>query len=369
MPGSAPLHDAGREGPTGEHRETGRSSIRFGFVWNAVHSGRMVAFALAVVLSFVPAMFYAFILYKLDRFEREPIRLIVASFAWGAIVATTGAIVGTMVLQMGVTAFTGDEEMAGVTGTVLFAPIVEELTKGAAVFLVFWFIRREFDSVLDGMVYGGVTALGFAATENVLYLYFKGYAASQGGGGYPAMMFLFFLRVILGGWMHAAYTAVFGAGLAMSRLSRSRLVQVGAPIAGLVIAMGMHALHNGMATFLVKVGGTGGLLATLAVDWLGWAVVFGMFLAALAQERRWLRTYLPDEVKSGLITAAEFAVVVSVRAQVTARLRIRGAAGFYQTVAELSQKKHQLATLGDERGNAARVESLRATIVAMRSGT
>ncbi|GJQ30391.1 MAG: protease PrsW [Phycisphaerae bacterium] len=325
----------------------------------------MAPFALACILSFIPAFFYSAILFYLDRFEREPKRLIVAAFAWGAIVATTGAVIGTFVLQWGVKAFTGDDAMAEVTGTVLFAPIVEELTKGAAVFLVFWFFRHEFDSVLDGMVYGGVTALGFAATENVLYLYFKGY---EEGGGLSGMLSLFVLRVILGGWMHAAYTAVFGAGLAIARLTRSAFVRVAAPLAGLGIAMGMHALHNSMATFLVEHAGAGGLLATLAVDWIGWALVFGMFLMALAQERRWLRTYLAEEVQSGFITADEYAVAVSVRSQLSARLRIRGAKAFYQALAELSQKKHQLAKLGDERGNAARVESIRAAIVALRSG-
>jgi hypothetical protein len=39
------------------------------------------------------------------------------------------------------------------------------------VLAVFLFFRNEFDSLLDGIVYGGITALGFAATENVLYLF------------------------------------------------------------------------------------------------------------------------------------------------------------------------------------------------------
>lgn len=321
----------------------------------------LFAFILALLLSFAAAFLYAAILYFLDRFEKEPKRLLVAAFAWGAVVATVGAMVGTIVLQMGVHAFTGDAEMAEVTGMVLFAPIVEELTKGLAVLLVFLFFRHEFDSVLDGMIYGGITALGFAATENVLYLYFRGYQEHGLGG----MLGLFLLRVVLGGWSHAAFTACFGAGLALARLSRNPLVRIGAPLAGLAVAMAMHALHNAMATFLGAEFGLGGLALTLAVDWIGWAAVFVLFLLALNQERTWLLRYLPEEVSLGTISEAHLRIARSLRAQFRARLRIRGARPFYQACAELAQKKHQLATMGEECGNTARIEALRARLRAM----
>ncbi len=321
----------------------------------------MAAFLLAILLSFVPAAAYALLLYHLDRFEREPRMLVLASFLWGAIVATTGAMIGSFVLRAGVMAFTSDEAIADATGTVLFAPVVEEITKGAAVFLVFLLFRREFDSVLDGMVYAGVTALGFAATENVLYLYFIGFAE----GGYAAMFTLFVVRVILGGWLHAAYTAAFGIGLALARLSPSPTTRIIAPLAGLAAAMVMHAIHNGMATFLSHTG-FAGLAAILLVDWLGWAIMLGLLIAALLAERRWIRRYLQEEVAAGLLSQAEYAAAGSIRAQLRARLSIRGARAFYQAVSELALKKHQLATLGDEDGTGARILALRAVIAGMR---
>ena len=48
----------------------------------------------------------------------------------------------------------------------MIAPIIEESLKGLAVLLVFLLFRKEFDSILDGIVYAAITALGFAATEN-----------------------------------------------------------------------------------------------------------------------------------------------------------------------------------------------------------
>lgn len=230
-----------------------------------------MAFLIAVLLSFVPAFFYAAIVYWLDRFEKEPAKLLVGAFLWGAMVATFGAIIWTSVLQLGVGMLVGDAA-ADVAGSTLLAPVVEEVLKGLAVALIFVAFPHEFDSILDGMVYGAITALGFAATENVLYLYFLGYQE----GGYAEMIALFVLRVILGGWGHAVYTAFIGVGLAAGRLYRGPAInKLIFPLIGLIVAIFLHALHNGMAVFLAGSAGLGGLAALLLVDWLGWAVALG----------------------------------------------------------------------------------------------
>ena len=54
-------------------------------------------------------------------------------------------------------------------GACISAPFVEEAMKGLAVFGVFYFLRREFDGVVDGVIYATFAALGFAAVENIIY--------------------------------------------------------------------------------------------------------------------------------------------------------------------------------------------------------
>ena len=51
----------------------------------------LLGFIAALVLSFVPMWFYAYIVYWLDRFEREPIRLLIGVFLWGAFVSPPSA--------------------------------------------------------------------------------------------------------------------------------------------------------------------------------------------------------------------------------------------------------------------------------------
>lgn len=314
-----------------------------------------MAFLITLLLSFGPALLFAAIVYWLDRFEKEPRRLLVGAFLWGAFVATIGAIIVTTVLQTGVELITSSAELADLTGTTVLAPIVEESLKGLAVALIVLIFPHEFDTVLDGIVYAAIVALGFAATENVLYLYFSGYEE----GGYEGMITLFVLRVVLGGWGHAVYTAFIGIGLAVARLNRGWAVKIMAPLLGWCVAVFLHGLHNTMATLAGASESLGLLGATFLIDWTGWAAALGIVVWEIFRERRWMRDYLADEVQRGTISPGHYQAACSLRAQLRGRLGGRAARRFFEACAELAHKKRQLATLGEERGNSARVERLR----------
>jgi RsiW-degrading membrane proteinase PrsW (M82 family) len=131
----------------------------------------MGGFLLALLLSFVPALLCAGLVYWLDRYEKEPRILLGAVFGWGAVMAVIGAVLAQWLLEGAVTLVTGSQKVADLAGMTLFAPVTEESLKGIAVLVVFLVVRRELDSVMDGIVYAAVTALGFAATENVFYLF------------------------------------------------------------------------------------------------------------------------------------------------------------------------------------------------------
>ncbi len=324
----------------------------------------MEAFIVAVLLSFGPAFVYSWFLYWLDRYEKEPHGLILGAFTWGAIVSTIGAIILGGLLQEGVYLLTASEPLAEISGIVLIAPLVEESLKGLAVLLIFWVFKHEFDSVLDGIVYAGIVGLGFAATENVLYLYFLGYLDT----GWDGLLALFVLRVLLGAWGHAVYAAFIGVGVALARLSTSWLVKLAAPFLGWVLAVLAHALHNAMAVFLAGSLGLGGYVAMLLIDWASWVVMFLIILGAIAHEKKWITRYLREEVERGLISQEQYNTARSVWAQTGARFRglFRGrrrtTRQFYQLCAELAQKKHQLDVFGEERGNSRIINNLRSQI-------
>jgi RsiW-degrading membrane proteinase PrsW (M82 family) len=318
-----------------------------------------MAFLLALFLSFVPALLCATFVYWIDRYEKEPKLLLGLVFFWGAVVAAGGALVSQLVLEGAVHGLTGSEKAADVAGATLFAPLTEESLKGVAVLLVFLAFRREFDSVLDGLVYAGVVALGFAATENTLYLY--GQATE---GGTSSMMGLWVVRGVLGAWDHPFYTAWTGLGLAASRLSRSALVRWLAPPAGWGLAVSAHALHNGLATAASQAAGFGA--AMFLLDWMGWLLMAAVLLAALWRERRMLQVQLADEVTYGALDPLQYRTAVSFLASTGARLRALSCGRFHTTrrfyhlCGKLAHKKQQLARLGDEGGTTQLIESVRA---------
>jgi hypothetical protein len=225
----------------------------------------------------------------------------------------------------------------------------------AIVFLTF---RREFDSILDGIIYAGITALGFAAAENTYYIYSYGYQE----GGWEGLFSLVIIRVLLVGWQHPFYTAFTGIGFAVSRLNRDPLVKLFAPLAGFGIAIAAHAFHN---TFGGLIGGLEGLAAGTLLDWIGWAIMFGFILWMIVHERNLVRRQLQEEVTSGLITISQYQRALSPWTLTTAGLSGRAASRFYMACGELAHKKEQLTRHGDEGGNAQIVQSLRRELAAL----
>lgn len=323
-----------------------------------------MGFLLAIMLSFAPALFFALVVYSLDRFEKEPKLLLGGVFSWGAIVATIGAIVAQLILGGATRAATGSKAAAEFAGSTLWAPLTEETLKALAVLLVFLVFRSEFDSVLDGIVYAGVAALGFAATENVLYLY--GAYSKQGLGG---LIQLFVLRVVMGAWDHPFYTAFTGIGLAWFRLSPRHVARWFAPVLGFSLAVFFHSFHNLMASSAPQIGAL--VLFMFVVDWWGWLFMGIVIVWAIQRESRLLTRYLAEEVEAGVLNAAQYRTARSLWGQTAARLgaltsgRLRATSRLYQACGELAHKKHQLATLGDERGNAALVEELRGELASL----
>jgi RsiW-degrading membrane proteinase PrsW (M82 family) len=318
----------------------------------------------SIIIGFGSALLFASVLYWLDRYEKEPLLLLGAVFLWGAVVAAGSAFIINTVLGLGIYVFTGSNfatEMA--TGS-LIAPFIEEILKGLAVLLVFLVFRREFDSVLDGIIYAGVAALGFAATENTYYIYTYGFAES----GWSGLWFLTFVRVILVGWQHPFYTAFTGIGLATARLNRNWFVKIIAPILGLGLAMFTHAFHNTMASFL---SGNAGLAISTAIDWTGWLFMFIIIIVATGRERKYLKIYLSGEVQAGTISPALFQTASSAWKQMFARMaalftgKYFKTARFYQLCGEYAHKRRQYAVLGDEAGNVVELHKLRAELAAL----
>jgi RsiW-degrading membrane proteinase PrsW (M82 family) len=311
----------------------------------------------SIFFGFVPMFLFAGFINWLDRYEKEPKVLLGAAFMWGVLIAGGGAYIINTVLGLGVYIITGSEGATDFATASIIAPIVEESLKGLAVLVVFFLFRREFDSILDGIIYAGITALGFAAIENVLYIYNYGYQE----GGWSGLWQLVFIRVILVGWQHPFYTAFTGIGLAIVRMNRNMFIKVIAVLGGFAMAVFTHAFHN---TFGGLIGGIEGLAVGTFVDWMGWFFMLIFIIWMIWHERNILKHHLVEEVNNGLISPAQYRTALSF-AQSGARLNALTSGSylatsrFYQVLGELAHKKEQYVKLGEERGNLGIIEKLR----------
>jgi RsiW-degrading membrane proteinase PrsW (M82 family) len=283
------------------------------------------------VFATVPLCVYLFIPAVLDRYDPEPWWCLAMAFLWGAVVATGFAGAINTFVRLKVTELDGNDAGAFVS-TVVSAPLCEELFKGMAVFGVFYFLRREFDGVVDGIVYATFCALGFAAIENITY-----YARAEMHG---QVRDTFIVRGILAPWGHPLYTSMTGIGFGISRESASTAVRFLAPAGGYLAGVTLHALWNFVPTVL------GEAFWYLIPLWLLFVLAFfGIVVALVLRKGRTIRRYLRDEVLLGNLSREELDLICSPVGRLQCTFSWRGAAGraFIRAGARLSLSKWHTA--------------------------
>ncbi|MDF1825137.1 MAG: PrsW family intramembrane metalloprotease [Verrucomicrobiales bacterium] len=253
----------------------------------------MPLFLASIVLGIVPMIIYALIVWRIDRWEKEPLPLLIAAFLWGSIPAVIFAIIAQVILEIPVLETTGETSLFGELYQASFiAPVSEEITKGFGLILIFLIFRREIDSILDGLIYGSMIGFGFSAVENILY--FSGQTEPAG------LILLFFLRAFIFGMLHALFTGLFGVGLALGKFTSLPLMRFLWPALGLGFAMLTHAIHNYFAT----IGGEHIAYAIVGVT-LGVAWFIATVVTCLWHENRWIRLHLADEVDEQVLFAEQ----------------------------------------------------------------
>jgi RsiW-degrading membrane proteinase PrsW (M82 family) len=293
---------------------------------SALFLGALFALPMLVVYLWVP--------WVVDRYDPEPAWALAMVCAWGGIAACGfSALVNTSVSVAG-TAF-GGEGFGDVVSACISAPIVEEGTKGMAVFFMYYFMRRQFDGVVDGVIYATFAALGFAAVENILYY---GNAAKTEILQHKEGLFIgtFFVRGILAPWGHPLYTSMTGLGFGIARETNKTWLKWMAPLGGYCVAMFFHSTWNTAATL------SGDLVALMLPLWflvvLGF---FGLVIYLVVRKGRIIRDHLKDEVLMGNLTPFELALITSPVGRIRATFSYGGAAGrrFIDAAARLALSK------------------------------
>lgn len=303
--------------------------------------GRARSMFVGALLAFPAMLVYLTFPRLLDRFDPEPLWALALCLAWGAI-AACGFSAFINSVGGGLVAAAFGPGVGDVFSAVVSAPIVEEFWKGLMVLGVAYFLRDEFDGVVDGVIYATFVAIGFAATENVLY-----YGRVIHSADADSIRMTLLIRGVLAPWGHPLYTSMTGLGLGLARERTSGLAKLVLPAAGYLGAVLLHMLWNGSATLCDALFGQFGFVVFLAllVVWLLFVVAFVALVIGLVVRRgRILRQHLADEVALGHLTQAELDLVTSVFGTVVALAR-KGFRGqeFVRAVARLGLSKWHTA--------------------------
>ncbi len=263
--------------------------------------------ALLVILAatVIPTALYVLVFYWADRYEREPLWLLVVAFVWGALPAAAVSLIGETALEMSFVR-APNAVANNLLQAVVVAPVVEEVAKGLVLVAIYELLRQEFDGLLDGLTYGALVGFGFAMTEN--FLFFTGAFQS---GGYAQLSVIIVVRAVIFGLNHALYTSFIGLGLGLARQvqpqTRRQWTGIAWPLLGFTLAILVHALHN-FGVALMQVGIIG-LVVSLITGAASLSVVIAAMGLAWSQERRILRAELAEEIGQ-TISPAEYAALL-----------------------------------------------------------
>ena len=250
-----------------------------------------------VLFSFFAALFpmlvYLLIIWRMDKYEREPMTFVLLHFVWGAFGAVALGLIGN--LMLGDIAGMKPGEETGFVQTIFFAPLSEEIAKG--IFLLFTVTSKKFDNITDGLVYGGAIGFGFGMTENFTYFISYGDTLSN-------WIFLVVVRTAFSAVMHCISTATFGASLGLTKFSLSKFRSL-YPVLGLLLAMFYHLLWNASVSF------PNTFLYGFAFMILLILAFMGIFRLSLAHEKKIIIRELFEESENQILPIEHIPIISS----------------------------------------------------------
>ncbi len=260
------------------------------------------------IVAYLPVGLYLLVPFIVDRYDPEPWWALLGVFMWGAWAATGASLLANNTMESMFLSMTGDKGFASYLTAAISAPIWEEATKGLAIVGLFVFLRREFDGVVDGIIYGTFVGIGFAATENIVY-YARGAAAGQ-------LTDLFVLRGMITPYLHPLFASMTGIGFGLARERSETWAKFVFPILGYGVAVFMHAWWNGFPTLVgIMTESRDAAMAMSTINKIVgilMALTFFVVVVALVYRKgKTIKNYLKDEVLIGTITQQEFELITS----------------------------------------------------------
>ena len=172
-----------------------------------------------------PPLLIAYYIYRKDKYDKEPKKLLIKSFLFGCLSIIPVVIVelladGLSVFGLFISVFIG-------------IALIEE---GVKYFFLkkYLYTREEFNEPMDGIVYAVMISLGFATAENIGYVF--GSESEDGQGLLVAVM-----RMFTAIPLHAVCGIILGYFVGLAKFSENSKPLL---YKGLFLAILVHALYD-----------------------------------------------------------------------------------------------------------------------------
>jgi RsiW-degrading membrane proteinase PrsW (M82 family) len=180
-----------------------------------------------LLLAIAPVFSIILYIYVQDKYEKEPTRLLISSFLFGAIVSVL--IVFVLYFFTGRLIPITDE--FSIWQQFIQAFIVVALAEEFSKYVIVKYYaqpKKAFNEPYDGIIYAVMVSMGFACTENIMYVL---------DGGYETAI----LRAFTAVPAHATFGILMGYYMGKAKFSNHRLVL---NLTGLLLATLFHGAYD-----------------------------------------------------------------------------------------------------------------------------
>ncbi len=180
-----------------------------------------------LLLAIAPAMIVVIFIYYKDKFEKEPIPFLLKIFVLGA----SASVLITVVINALASSILPLTDTKSVFQQLIKAFVVVALVEEFSKYIIVRYFaqtKKEFNEPFDGIVYAVMVSMGFAALENVLYVYQYGIATG-------------ITRAFTAVPAHATFAILMGYFMGKAKFSKNK-IQFN--LLGLLVATIFHGAYD-----------------------------------------------------------------------------------------------------------------------------
>ena len=183
-----------------------------------------------LALALAPALAIMVYIYIKDKYEREPVKLLLKNFGLGA----TASIVITLIIGLILKLIFPTADPLSVPQQFFKAFVVVALVEEFSKYIIVRYYaqrNKEFDEPFDGIVYAVMVSMGFAALENVLYVFQFGMANG-------------IVRAFTAVPAHATFGILMGYFMGKAKFTATKKEKIKLNLTGLFAATIFHGAYD-----------------------------------------------------------------------------------------------------------------------------